>query len=255
MADIDARMLFEIIMQSLTREIEDTYRGVENISILKTHVGIDGLLGLDVTVKKRDPRDGSFRIVHYTVPVLDDLGYPLRGAEDLGGECVLGEIVRKGHIFECMECNRLFCEKHLRFLGRSKAMPVCYVDGKGCFGSYKKFYGKKRELELTRMLMEEEALIAEAFERRCISLKSAEQAKIDHEKNVGPGIFRRLLTFSSNNRISCPNCGFKPGYHIVTCRRCGRVSEIRSDSPRVCSECGADMREIPCYRCGKTIHV
>jgi hypothetical protein len=160
MPDIDVRMMFDILMESMTRELEDKYRGEENISILKTRVGVDGVIGLDVTVKKRDPRDGSFRIVHYTVPVLDDLGYPLRGADDLGGECVKGELAKKGHIFECMDCNRLWCEKHLRFLGRNKTMPVCYVDGEGCFEHYKKFYAKRRELELKRMLMEEELLIA-----------------------------------------------------------------------------------------------
>ena len=252
MPDPDVRMLFEIILQSLTREIEDTYRGVENISILKTHVGIGGVLGIDATVKERDPRDGSFRMVHYTVPVLDDLGYPLRGAEDLGGECVAGEIVRKDHIFECMDCNRLVCENHVRFLGRNKTMPVCYVKGKRCFDRYKNFYEKKRELELARMLMEEEALLAEAVERRCASLKSVEQAET---KSVGPGIFRRLLTFTSNNRIRCPSCGFQPSYHRVTCERCGMVSEMRLGSPRVCSQCGTEIREIPCYRCNKVIHV
>jgi hypothetical protein len=255
MPDIDVRMLFEILIESMTRELEDKYRGVENISIVKSRVGLDGVIGLDVTVKKRDPRDGSFRIVHYTVPVLDDLGYPLCGADDLGGECVMGEIVKKGHIFECEDCNLLFCEKHLRFLGRNKETPLHYVNGKGCFQPYKKIYEKKRELECKRMIVEEEALIADAVERRYMSVKSAEQAKINYEI-ARPGFFGKILALSSpNNRIRCPNCGFRPSYHNVTCQSCGSVSEIRSNSPRICPECGINIREIPCYRCSKIIPI
>lgn len=253
--EIDIRTLIDIIMRLLSKEFEDDHRGTETINIIKSFVGIDGVMGLDSTVKERDPIDGSFRMVHYKVPVLDDLGNPMHGAEDLAGECVGGEIVAKGSLFECMECNRLVCNNHVRFRDSNKEEPLCYVEGKGCFKRYKKTYEMERELERKRTIIEKEALLAESTERLYALLRSAEQAKIDY-KSFRPGLFGRLLNFSSSGPpISCPNCDFSPGYHNVTCRNCGFIFKLRSESPRLCPQCGTSIREISCYRCHNNIQV
>jgi hypothetical protein len=253
--EIDLKTLINMMMRLLSKEFEDDHRGEETINIIKNSVGRDGVMGIDSIVKERDPVDGSFRMVHYKVPVLDDLGNPMHGAEDLGGECVGGDIVAKGSLFECMECNRLVCKKHVRFLDNNKEKPLCYVEGEGCFKRYKKTYERERELERKRMIIEKEALLADFIERRYAALKSAEQAKADY-KSVNPGLFGRLLSFSSSgNPISCPNCDFSPSYHNVTCRDCGSIFKLRSGSPRLCPKCGTSIREIRCYRCKNIIQV
>jgi hypothetical protein len=252
---IDFRTLLEMIKGSLSKEFEDDHRGDETITIIKNSPGIDGVMAIDSIVKERDPADGSFRMVHYKVPVLDDLGNPMHGAEDLGGECVCGNIVAKGSLFECMECNRLVCNNHVRFRNSNKEEPLCYVEGKGCFKRYKKTYERERELERKIRIIEKEALLAESTERLYALLSSAEQAKIDY-KSFRPGLFGRLLNFSSSGHpISCPNCDFSPGYHNVTCRDCGSIFELRSESPRLCPQCGTSIREISCYRCKNNIQV
>jgi hypothetical protein len=194
--DIDGKTLFNLLHELVDRRLQEFYRGNENIRILKPFIGTDGMIGFVGSIIKTDPRDGSFRIVEIYLSVLDDLGYPLHNIEDVGGQCVMGEIVKAGHIFRCRDCNRFFCEKHVRFLDRNEEEPLCFVKGKGCFQPYKREIDRIRDLERKRFLIEEETRFAKAVEERFLSMRLAEQAKADY-RNSCRGIINRLLGFRS----------------------------------------------------------
>ncbi|MEI9475065.1 MAG: hypothetical protein WCO26_00600 [Deltaproteobacteria bacterium] len=252
--NIDGEVLFELAREVIERRFQELYRGRETLRILKPYIGIDGVMGFTGSIVKKDPRDGSFRVVEIELSVLDDLGHPLHNIEDLGGKCLKGEIAKVGHIFQCMDCNDYFCDIHIRFLGRNRQTPLCLVDGEGCFKPYMKVSQRMRQIERQRLLIEEETRLAMALEGQFLSMKSAEQAKVDY-RNGKNGFLRGLFFRPSGISIRCPSCGFSPSYYPVECKSCGQHFELRGSSPRTCPRCGTAVKQVPCYRCPKLIDV
>ena len=253
--NIEGRVFFELAREVIERRYQEQCRGRENLRILKPYIGIDGVMGFTGSIVKRNPRDGSFRIVEIELSVLDDLGHPLHNIEDLGGKCwAKGEIVAAGHIHQCMDCNEYFCDRHIRFLDRTRQTPLCFVDGKGCFKPYKKVQQRMRQTERQRLLIEEETELAMALEGHFLSMKAAEQAKVDY-RNSKNGFLRRLFFRPPGISVRCPICGFSPSCYPVECRSCGEHFELRGSSPRTCPQCGTAVKQVPCYRCPKLIDV
>ena len=252
--NIDGEVLFKLAQEVIERRFQELYRGRETLRILKPYIGIDGVMGFNGSMVKKDPRDGSFRVVEIELSVLDDLGHPLHNIEDLGGKCLVGEIVKVGHIFQCMECNEYFCDKHIRFLDRNRQTPLCFVNGKGHFKPYQKDQQRMREIERQRLLIEEETRLATALEGHFLARKSAEQAKVDYQ-NGKNGFLSRLFFRPLGTSIRCSNCGFSPSYYPVQCGSCGQHFELRGSSPRTCPRCGTAVKQVPCYRCPKVIDV
>lgn len=248
--------LFNLFMALFMRAFEDQYRGHEDYRILKDKITREGVIGCDVQVKKKNPLDGSLRTVTYHVTVFDHLGYLLRGIEDVGGRCYECKgIVKVGHIFPCKECNRLFCERHLKFLDGDRDEPYCNTGWRSCYQKYKRLDEKRKELERDRLLLEKEAELADAAARRFAALKDAKKAKYDLEdlEASRPGLLSSILGVSQlSHRIRC-TCGFSPSSFPVTCQSCGEAFTLSATGPRRCPNCGAVVREIQCFRCGATI--
>jgi predicted RNA-binding Zn-ribbon protein involved in translation (DUF1610 family) len=111
-----------------------------------------------------------------------------------------------------------------------------------------------REIERQRVLVDEETRLAVALEGHFISMKSAEQAKLDYE-NSKDGFLRKLFFRPLGTSIRCSKCGFSPSYYPVKCRSCGRDFELRANSSRACPQCGTTVNQLHCYRCSTMIDV
>ncbi len=249
----------DLFAQLLRKQIHDEHRCNEIINILRTSISKEGYVGGESLVKIIDPRDGTFITKNYKITVLDDLGYPSRGVNDIGGQCVKGEIVSKGHIFKCMECQSLICEKHLKFIDEATGKAVCSYNGDSCFKKYyKKIYQKNRELNLKNIELSKETEIHQSILRNTNARKEAEKSKIELENlvNSRPGWLDRLFGHPTPYKpIMCTYCDFSPNTHTITCAQCGYLFTLRSDSARICPHCDTIVREIKCYRCQKPIYL
>ena len=98
----------KLYMKLLEQAVKDKYRGHRDYHLMIQSIRSDlPIIGGEINVQKEDG-NGNFYTETYHVTVLDDLGNPLRGVDDLGGQCRKGEIVKKGFLFTCMKCGKNF---------------------------------------------------------------------------------------------------------------------------------------------------
>lgn len=246
-----------LYLELLKKHAEDQYRGHEDYHLIKKGITPDGLVGGDITVKKKNPKDGTYRTVTYHVSVFDHLGYPLRGVEDIGGRCKKGEIAKTGHIFKCIRCHHLFCEKHIKFFDYNPEYALCDVGWRSCFSRYESIHNRSEELKLKTLIRrrEEELAIATGDHVKARRYVQEEKYALEDLEDSRPGFFSSLFGLSlTSSAIRCPSCDWSPNSCDVTCQSCGHPFILRAGSPRRCPSCGTVVTEIHCIRCPNTIY-
>ena len=246
----------DLFIKLLIKDVESRYRGSVNIRQLKTRITSDGFFGGTVKIMERDPETGFFHEVEKEVVVLDDMGEPIYGPEDIGGQCVKGEIVKRGSLYKCVKCGRRVCPNHAKFLGDDQDKPYCDVGFIGCYNRYRDLFrrAEERRQQIYELGEETQAeAVKTTYLSRFLGRRREEKRVEDYERSIKPS-FWDWLTGSSvpRKRIKCsnPGCiGWSPPSVSVTCENCGTVFSIRADTSRRCPTCDWVINEIECFRC------
>jgi len=266
----------KLYMQLLEKSVKDKYRGHRDYHLMIQSIRSDlPLIGGEIKVQKEDG-NGNFYSETYHVTVLDDLGNPLYGVDDLGGQCRKGEIVKKGFLFSCMKCGRNFCKEHVEFVDNDPNRPLCKYDpgffvSKGCFYRHWKRYSlnpehpehasiniAKQKLELKRMELEQRKI-----EKELEQLKSG--IVVDNRPLIGSPANRKRLPqpkkkgllsrlFADVHRISCgnPYCNHSFQLQDIICPGCSNTITIRDGDAFVCPHCNEPVKQVKCPKCGST---
>lgn len=259
--------LVRLYFDLLSQKVKDQYRGHQDY-----HLMLDSIdkrfpvVGGKVKVQKED-KNGNFYTVSYNLTVKDDLGNFLHGVEDMGGQCMKGEIVKKGFIFTCMECGEPFCRRHVKFVDRDYKKPLCrygFTGRSGCYASYWKEYtdgGIKMIRERTDRLR---AIREYTEEEKRLEAVEQGQALPDYReeerKAISPppprkktGALSRFL-YGDVHNIKCgnPKCGHRIILNNILCPSCRNVVNLDVDAPLVCPACGNSITQVSCPDCEAT---
>ena len=263
----------QLYMQLLERAVKDKYRGHRDYHLMIQSIRSDlPIIGGEIKVQKEDG-NGNFYTETYHVTVLDDLGNPLHGVDDLGGQCRKGEIVKKGFLFTCMKCGKNFCREHIEFVDDDSRKPLCSYDrgwfmSQGCYWAYKQKYSvtkiDEKNLNKTstanlREYLEREKILKEIKELKGdeVSNESHPQLESPSRKSLPPpkkkrGFLARL--FSDISSINCgnPYCDKVIPLHDLICPGCRNTITIRNGDAFVCPHCTEPVKQVECTTCGST---
>lgn len=257
---LDAEIL-QLYMLLLKQKVKDQYRGHEDLHIMLKSIDSDvPIVGGEVTVQKED-RNGNFYTRTYHVTVKDDLGNFINGVDDLGGQCMKGEITKKGFIYQCLECGDLFCRRHVAFVDKDYNKPLCrygFMKLEGCYFTHWKEHtdgGTSRIREATEHI---EALTEYETARRKLEAVKKGQVLLDSESGSRlllprkkTGLLGRML-HGSVHSVKCGNCDWLISFADYKCSNCHNVVDIDIDSPLACPRCGEPVRQVRCPRCEAT---
>ena len=266
-----ANLYFEL----LTQKVKDQYRGHEDYHMMLN--AIDSripILGGKINIKKEDSK-GNFRTVTYNVTVKDDLGNFINSIDDIGGQCIKGEIVKKGSIFICMECGELVCRRHVKFVDRNQQKPLCcygFVGWDGCYHSYKKTHSVKRignnyddaptqdleELLKRKSIISDISKLDQEIKQTTSGVAPRQTLTASHHNNIlappkKAGRLSRLM-WGSVHSIKCgnPACGKRIWLSNYVCQSCRNVVDLHVDNPLFCPRCNAPVKQVQCPECQAT---
>jgi DNA-directed RNA polymerase subunit RPC12/RpoP len=249
----------DLFIKLLIKDVENRYRGRVNIKQLKTKITSDGFFGGTVKIIERDPDTGFFYEVEREVVVLDDMGEPIYGPEDIGGQCVKGEIVKRGSLYKCVKCGRRVCPNHVKFLGDDQDKPYCDVGFIGCYNRYRKLFNRAEERRQQMYELGEETQLEgtkTTYLGEHLGRRRAEKQVEDYERGIKPSFWDWLIGSPVPRKpIRCPHCGWSPSAYSVTCENCGTVFSIRADTSRRCPLCDYVVTEVECFRCHRKFPV
>jgi hypothetical protein len=251
-----------LYLELLKQKVKDQYKGHQDYHLILD--SIDSRFPMTagkVNVQKQD-RHGNIYTVTYHVKVKDDLGNIIESPDQLGGQCMKGEIVKKGHIFTCMECGELFCRRHVAFVDDDPEKPLCrygFRKWEGCYVQHAKKYSTGvSEHDLTKLKKHIEKAKLEA------ELRAVQAGQIPIEGSpelLGiPGETRKVLPAPQKRgllggikpysiRCGNPRCERKIKLVDITCPNCRRSITISSGMPLSCPMCGEPITQIECPYC------
>jgi hypothetical protein len=247
-----------LYMEMLKQKVKDQYRGHEDYHLMLNAIDSNvPIVGGEIKVLKEDSH-GNIRTVKYHVTVKDDLGNFIKSIDDLGGQCIKGEIVKKGYIFTCMECGELFCRRHVKFVDNDPEKPLCrygFMGRGGCYTSYanKHSTGVSQGdiIKLEKQIQEEElkAKLSETRKKR-EAIEKGQYVLEDPRQLPTPkktGLLGNVKPFS----ILCgnPQCNERIKLVDIPCPSCRHTITIDSGMPLTCPVCGESITQIECPNC------
>ena len=262
---LDQSELSQLYMYLLKHKVKDQYRGHQDYHLMLKAIDSEfPIVGGNIKVQKED-KNGNFSTVTYHVTVKDDLGNFIQSIDDLGGQCMKGEIVKKGYIFTCMECGQPFCRRHVKFVDNDPKKPLCrygFMGWEGCHFSHKGGYSDggiakiRTETERLEALgdYEQARKKLEAIQKGQLALEG--EAEQQRQPALPPpkkktGLLGRLL-HGSVYSVRCGNCNEMIAFADIVCPSCRNIIDIDIDSALKCPVCGADITEVDCPRCEAT---
>lgn len=249
----------DLYMQLLRKSVKDKYRGHQDYHLILNSIDPDTpIVGGKITVQKED-RNGNFYTVTYNVTVKDDLGNFIQSIDDLGGQCMKGEIVKKGYVFTCLECGEPFCRRHVKFVDKSYKKPLCRYGFMGYEGCYARYWKEYTDSGITRIKTETERLeTISQYEIAKKKLDAIQRGQFIGDDSGGrillprkkTGLLGRAL-HGSVQSIRCGYCNESVSLAGVRCPNCQNFVDIDVDSSN-CPNCREPIREVNCPRCGAT---
>ena len=253
-----------LYMDLLKQKVKDQYRGHQDYHLMLNEIDSRvPIVGGKINVQKED-RHGNFSTVTYNVTVKDDLGNFIQSIDDLGGQCMKGEIVKKGSIFVCSECGGLFCRRHVKFVDNNPQKPLCrygFMKREGCYFFKWKYYtdgGIKKIQEKTGIINAEAELVKaqkklEAIQEGRIVIGEDEGLKILPSSKKKTGLLGRLI-HGSVYSIHCGNyrCKRMISFADITCPGCRSIITIDVDDSLNCPMCGEPITQVKCPYCEGT---
>lgn len=245
--------LFNLYYDMLKQSVKDQYKGHEDYVVLldAIHSKVP-IVGGKVNIQKEAP-DGTITTRSYQIIVKDDLGHILNGPDDIGGQCVKGEIVKKGHIFICMVCGDLFCRRHVKFVDNNPEKPLChygFLGWEGChFGHAHKYsVGDQIELERLKHEIEKKKLLAELERAETQQYIDVGQSQDTLALPKKTGAVKRLI-HGNAYFVRCGNCNEKIWFSNIVCPACRNTISIDVDASLKCPVCGEPIRQVECHSC------
>ena len=240
----------QLYMNLLRQQVRDEYRGHQDYHLMLNSIDSDfPMVGGDIKVQKQN-KDGSFYTVTYHVTVKDDLGNFIKSIDDLGGQCMKGEIVKKGFIFTCIHCSKPFCRMHVKFVDDDPRKPLCnygFAGMGGCYFSHAKRYS---DGGINKIQQETKRLKVEADYYRAVKeLKAVKKGK-SAALPSNPNLKNRLLGGGVQG-ITCgnPSCSKYIELKGIICPNCRNSIEINNGSPLSCPICGEPVTQVECPFC------
>jgi hypothetical protein len=258
---VDQSELAQLYMLLLKQKVKEKYKGHEHLEIMLNTIDKNvPIVGGNITIQIED-RNGNFSTRSYHVTVKDDLGNFIQGVDDLGGQCVKGEIVKKGYIFTCIECGEPFCRRHVKFVDNNYKKALCrygFMGWEGCYASHWKEYtdgGIHRIREATeyvkaRAELETAKKEFEAVKKGKYLIEGGELKRIPQLRKK-TGAFGRFL-HGSVQTIRCGNCNRTISLAGIICPNCRNSIDIDIDSLLVCPVCEGRISEVECPDCEAT---
>ena len=261
----------QLYFELLRQKVKDQYRGHQDYHLILGSINSKvPVVGGKVKVQKED-KNGNYYTVTYNVAVKDDLGNFIQSIDDLGGQCVKGEIAKKGYIFTCMECGQTFCRKHIKFVDHNSNKPLCrygFMGWEGCYSAHKHRYSTgitrthkdtlRDQLEAERMITE----IAKVRQERENIINSQSIVASSRGGNQLPSQSRQpslmtRLIHGSVQSVQCGNpvCNATITLSGITCPSCRNVIDIGINDPVKCPICSAPIRTVDCPSCQAKIEL
>lgn len=266
-----ASLYFELLKQ----KVKDQYRGHEDYHLMLDSINSRiPIVGGKIQIQKEDQK-GNFRTVSYNVTVKDDLGNFIKSIDDLGGQCIKGEIAKKGHIYICLECGELFCRRHVKFVDNNFQKPLCcygFLGWSGCYAAAWKRHsvrsvGRNYENAVTHDLIEihkRKKLISgitkldQEIDETVSGKPHQNTISTSMQANLPPPIkktsrFDRFIGGSVHSfKCGNPACGKDIYLSNIICPNCRNVINVDIDSPLSCPLCNTPIRQVECEKCGGT---
>jgi phage FluMu protein Com len=255
---LDQSELAQLYMLLLKQKVKEKYKGHQDYHLMLNCIDSDvPIVGGEITVQKED-RNGNFYTVTYHITVKDDLGNFIQSVDDLGGQCMKGEIVKKGYVFTCVECGEPFCRRHIKFVDNNYKKALCrygLMGWEGCYATHWKQYtdgGIHRIREATEHV---EALAEfetakkklEAVKKGQYLIEGGELKRLPQlRKKTGP--LGRFL-HGSVQTIRCGNCNRTISLAGIRCPNCQNIIDIDIDSPLICPLCEGRISQVDCPDC------
>ena len=257
---INQSEIAQLYMELLRQKVKNEYRGHQDYHLmLKAIDSKVPIVGGEIKVQKED-KNGNFYTVTYHVTVKDDLGNFLHSVDDLGGQCMKGEIVKKGYIYTCMECGEPFCRRHVKFVDGNPKKPLCRYGFLGLEGCYFYYAGGRSDGGIAKIKEEAERLHAEAerakAQKELEAIEKGQYVIEGDQTRVLPqpkktGLLDRMI-HGSVHSIHCGNCDRMISFADIICPNCRNCVDINIDAPFNCPVCGEPITQVECPNCEAT---